>query len=116
MTHASRIRLVPKHPEHWGAWKLDTCDMTLNHDHVPNYQIDLETMNTAGAMLDWIMQVSAKRWMTSQDKDDLLEALREIFNPQENLCSWAIHAGRTNMPSMTQEINARQFLREKYRK
>jgi hypothetical protein len=55
-------------------------------------------------MLDWIFQLSAKRWMTAEDTTDLIEAFREIFDPQAHLCSFG----------MTREIDARSYLREKY--
>lgn len=97
--------LLPKN-EGWGNWHLKTSNWTLIY--VRNggilYEIDLEEINTCGAMLDWIFQLSAKRWMSRQDTADLIEAFRTIFNPQANMCSYR---GQ-------REINAPKFLRERY--
>jgi hypothetical protein len=96
----------------WGHWKLRKSDWTLVHTgRYPNgyrigYEIDLEEICTSAVMLDWIFQlIGAKTWMTVQDGADLIQAFREIFHPQANLCSWG----------GSLKIDAPRFLRERFR-
>lgn len=90
--------------DQWGNWRLRKDNWTLVY--APNgYEIDLEEICTCGAMLDWIFQLcGAKQWMSVRDGADLIEAFRQIFNPQANMCSYR---GQ-------REINAPKFLRERY--
>jgi hypothetical protein len=67
-------------------------------------------MDTSAAMLDWIFQVSNKRWCTAEDSGDLLEALRDIFSPQGRLCSGACGSG--GGPGKT--LDAEAYLRARY--
>lgn len=98
---------VPRNPhrEQWGAWKLIRSNFTLVHASPPFYEIDLDQMSTCGRMLDVIFQVTGKILMTDEDRSGLLEALRDVFNPQATLCTWG----------NTKELDAAQFLRSKYR-
>jgi hypothetical protein len=71
----------------WGVWRLERANLTLVHSgEGRSYEVDLEAMNTTGQMLDWIFQVSGKSWATRQDVGELVQALDDIFHPQQNLC------------------------------
>ena len=60
-----------------------------------DYEIDLQEINTCGAMLDWIFQLlGRKTWMTVEDGADLIEAFRTIFHPQKNLCYCRLVEGK----------------------
>jgi hypothetical protein len=90
----------------WGVWQLEKSNWTLVHTgEGSGYDVDLEDMNTTGQMLDWIFQVSEKSWATRQDIGDLVEALDDIFNPQQYLCSGG--ANKT--------MNASEFLKQRYK-
>lgn len=57
------------------------------------YEIDLDRMSSSAECLNCIFQVAFKTWMTDTDRTDLLIAIRDIVNPQLNLCSWGIERG-----------------------
>jgi Uma2 family endonuclease len=99
-------------PDRWGNWQLRSHNWTLVHTgRYPtggaiHYEIDLEKINTADAMLNWIFHLcGGKTWMTAQDCADLIEAFRSIFHPQQNLLGHCSH----------QPIDASEFLRERYK-
>lgn len=84
-------RIAVKKRTRWGNWRLSKRTLM----HVPTrYWVDLDSMITSAACLDWIMQLTAKTWMSPQDKVDLIEAIRATVNPQAHLCSWGITQGR----------------------
>jgi len=75
----------------WGNWKHNAKNRALefhspNHGGAVVYWIDLDRMQTAEACLDWIFQLHKKRWMTDQDRGDLLRAIDYIVDPQAHLC------------------------------
>jgi len=101
------IALTEKKRTQWGNWHLKKSNWTLvyRHDGSTFYEIDLEGISTCGAMLDWIFQLAGnKTWMSTEDSADLIDAFRDIFHPQRNLCSF----GSNN------RIDAPRFLRERY--
>lgn len=75
----------------WGVWRLENSRLIHygeGEGHWSNrYSVNLEAMNTAAQMLDWIFQVSSKTWATREDVGNLIEALDDIFGPQGSLCS-----------------------------
>lgn len=101
----TNITLTDRH--RWGNWQLKKYNWTLVYNlDFERYEIDLEKINTCGAMLDFIFQlVGGKTWMTVQDGTDLIEAFRAIYDPQANLCSF--HSNKT--------IDAPRFLRERFK-
>lgn len=50
------------------------------------YKIDLVRCNTSAAILDIIIQMSRKMWMTREDVGHLVEALDDLLNLQANFC------------------------------
>lgn len=77
---ASRRRAV------WGNWRLRRPKAAL--EHVPSgYSIPLEWCAGNAALLDWIIQLHAKSWLTDADFRDLVRALDDIFAPQFGMCS-----------------------------
>lgn len=72
------------HGRLWGVWQLDADRLMLVHT-LDRYEIDLQTINSSAALLDWVFQ--AQRWASPQEVSDLLTALGAIFQPQANLCS-----------------------------
>ena len=101
------IALTEKKRTQWGNWHLKKRNWTLLYQNNGStyYEIDLEGISTCGAMLDWIFQLCGnKTWMSAEDSADLIDAFRDIFNPQRHFCSF----GSTNA------IDAPRFLRERY--
>tara|TARA_R100001443_G_scaffold82145_1_gene89153 strand:- start:320 stop:1045 length:726 start_codon:yes stop_codon:yes gene_type:complete len=85
--------------EKWGDWHIDKSNLCLNllpKDHstkwnhdCPFYQIDLESVNSNSEILDWIFQLNHKN-LNIYGKNvvkDLVRALDDIFDPQNNCCS-----------------------------
>jgi hypothetical protein len=104
LTPVTQITLPDPHCTQWGAWKLDIQTWKLTHVECPFYEIPIDEIDSPGPMLDWIFQLSAKRWVSDKDRGDLIEALRSIFDPQHNLCPF-----RSN-----RKINPRTYLQQKY--
>lgn len=108
LTPLKQIRLPIRNRERWGNWHLDKSNWSLVYVRGNGrviYSIDLEGIDGPGAMLDWLFQLcGAKVWMSLHDTADLIEAFRDIFDPQYNLCPYR----------GSREINAPQYLRERY--
>jgi hypothetical protein len=71
----------------WGNWVFNPKHLTLTHSP-EDYEIDLETIHSSAAILDWIFQIQRKVWATAQTLHDLLRAFRDILDPQANYCSF----------------------------
>jgi hypothetical protein len=81
----------PKHGDHWGQWRLNRKNNTLEHTGGGGgYWIDLDGMKTSAQCLDWIFQVYKKRWHTRDDAHALLDAIQDLINPQATLCSFGV--------------------------
>jgi len=91
----------------WGNWHLDIGSLELVHA-ADEYRIDLERMNSAVQMLDWIFQINKKRRhvYTAQDLADLLQALQDTLDPLANLCSG----------SASKRIDTTEYLKQRYRR
>jgi hypothetical protein len=79
----------------WGCWQYDKPENVLAYirDGSSLYEVDIADMTNARACLDWIFQVTAKTWCTALDCRDLIEAIRDLVNPQARLCSCGIGSG-----------------------
>jgi hypothetical protein len=73
----------------WGDWVYDRELMTLTNLKY-DYEIDLEEISDIAEILDWIFQVFGKEWDEHHEHTVycLLEAFRDLLNPQANYCSW----------------------------
>lgn len=67
----------------WGKWSFKD-NLTLVHKDASYYDVDLERMSSI-EMLDWILQLRHKGWVTSKDIGDLVTALDDIFSVQHQL-------------------------------
>jgi hypothetical protein len=74
----------PSIPGRWGEWVLDWDELTLTHQR-ENYGFDLERFKTAAQMLDMIVQVRTRRYMTATDVGDFVAALDDLFAIQPSL-------------------------------
>lgn len=78
----------------WGCWRLDkeTNTLVMQKSLCPGeesndlYKIDLERCNTSAAILDFIVQMSQKMWITREDLGYLVEAFDDLFTLQVNFC------------------------------
>jgi hypothetical protein len=84
----------------WGEWRLH--GRLLVHDD-PYYDIPLDEIETSGQMLDWVIQLSQKNWLSKEQVGYLVEAFDEIFHPQRNLCGFGAE----------ERINAEDLLRRR---
>lgn len=74
----------------WGNWHLNsrTLELIYRAGYNQLYEIDLETITSSSQMLDWLLQIKGKAWASNQDITDLLQAFKELFDPQCYLCSF----------------------------
>ena len=79
----------------FGPWVFDRESLTLTHQ--PNgYEIDLERITTSAQMLDWIMQITGKRWGDVKTVGALCKAFEHIFSPQMTMCGQGTERGPIN--------------------
>jgi len=48
--------------------------------------VDFKGLNICAGMLDTIFQIRQKHFISAQDMGDFVNALFDLFDPQENLC------------------------------
>ena len=60
--------------------------MILLEDNFARYSIDLRKVTSSACMLDIVFDVSSKHWASSQLVGELIQQLRELFDPQITLC------------------------------
>jgi hypothetical protein len=74
-------------PSRWGNWHYDKKQNVLRYVR-PNgselYELPLDEATTAAQVLDWIMQLREKSWLSDRDIRDVLTAFRDLLNPQRN--------------------------------
>ena len=65
----------------WGDWEvnLDIVCLEFIPDDGRWYEIDLQQLNSAAPILDWIYQFAEKTWAREEDVGHLVRALRYIF-------------------------------------
>lgn len=68
---------------HWGEWVFDPKLLTLTWH---GYEIDLERVHSSAAILDWLFQIRNKGWGTDKVLGDLMDAFRDILDPQAHYC------------------------------
>ena len=71
-----------------GRWVFNAKTLRLTHDQY-NYGIDLRSCKDAPNILDWILQLSHKAWISGQDLGDLVRQFDHIFSGlQGKVCPW----------------------------
>lgn len=74
--------------------KLNTLYLSASiEEHHPDYEIDLDKCSNSARVLDWIFQIAAKGWASSEILGDLVLALDECLGPQSNFCSFGADKG-----------------------
>src|SRR5271156_2576194 len=77
-------------PDRWGKWKLDRERRVIFYDGPHDYWFPLAQMNNAAEVLDWIMQLHEQSWAAPEDIGNLVAALDDIFDLQNNICGCGI--------------------------
>jgi hypothetical protein len=72
-----------------GVLNVLVCRLETKQGSGNYYYIDLDRCSNNAAILDWIIQVSKKRWATSEIVGDLVISLNEILDIQGTFCSGA---------------------------
>ena len=74
----------------WGRWQL--VDDLLVYDR-GIYEVPLAECTTSAQVLDWIIQLHGKAWLTAQDLRDFIRAINAIIDPQATICSGGYERG-----------------------
>ena len=77
-------------PERWGPWKIDPVRRAIFYDGPHDYWLPLAQTNNSAEVLDWIVQLHEKSWATPEDIGNLVAALDDIFDLQNNICGCGI--------------------------
>jgi hypothetical protein len=66
---------------HWGSWRLDSNGRTLDFlkDGRELYSINVTGITSGSEILNWIMHLEEKTWVTSEILGDLVKALAALF-------------------------------------
>lgn len=64
----------------WGKWSFDLERSVLRHQDAADYEIDVAGIDSCAEALDWILQISGKRWVTADDLGNFVRALVEILS------------------------------------
>lgn len=70
---------------HW-EWEPERLSLTYSKDGI-EYWVTLVDMRTPADVLDWIMQLCEKTWLSHQDLGAFVYAVNELLRPQMTLCS-----------------------------
>ena len=77
-------------PENWGKWKLDRDRRVIYYDGRHDFWFSLGQMNNSAEVLDWIVELHEKSWATPEDIGNLVAALDDIFDLQNNICGCGV--------------------------
>ena len=79
------VPLAERRRYRWGEWQLRPRfgDLFCKRYY---YSIPLDRCLGAAQILDWIAQISHKSWATDAILADLVRALDDIIDLQENVC------------------------------
>jgi hypothetical protein len=92
---------IPPWPDRWGRWTLDAEQLVLRHEE--KYFVSLNRLSSASPMLDMIVQVRNKGFMTTTDVGDLVAALDDIFHIQSSLVPFGRDRRIEDVPAFLRE-------------
>lgn len=75
----------------WGEWSFDAECFTLRFRAEEDrewYYIPLNSIDSSAGVLDWIYQIQAKTWADGKIIADLVDAIKDVLDPQSNYCSY----------------------------
>lgn len=78
----------------WGSWRLDRTSLTLhlrklhpaNSVEFSAIELDLEKLTDPAKMLNLILRLEAKVYVTPEDIVELIHALNELLHPMSKIC------------------------------
>jgi hypothetical protein len=88
------------------SWRYDAERLVLElHDEAGRwlYEVDLERCRTSAEVLDWIFQVTKKRWATDAVIGGLVRELERLFDPQSTLCTAGKDRGPLDVKALLTE-------------
>lgn len=88
------------------CWEIDDNTMTLDlidKDH--EYYVEISRCNSSAEILDWIIQVSKKTWVTDNILASLVRRLDHYIDLQANVCSY----GRDGKVDACEVVKAGQY-------
>jgi hypothetical protein len=94
-------RPIPPWPDRWGGWTLDVEQLVLHHRE--NYNVGLQGFSSAAPMLNMIVQVRNKGFMTTTDVGDCVAALDDIFHIQGSLVPSGVDRRIEDVPAFLRE-------------
>ena len=106
LTKMSNVTLFrkPQHGDWWGDWcfmENNTLELlTTPYGHANEfsvYWVDLDRVRSSAEVLDWIAQISKKTWCTEKILANLVWALDDILDLQQNYCSFGIERKLTGI-------------------
>ena len=113
VTYYPRLDLskpIPPWPDRWGRWTLDAEHLVLCHEE--GYEIELERFSSAAPMLDMIVQVRNKVFMTTTDVGDFVAALDDIFDIQSSLVPGGVDRRIDDVPAFLRKRIAARARRD----
>ena len=78
------VLLMPK--TRWGDWSYDKKRCVLMY-RPKDYNVDLKECRNSAEVLNWVLEVNDKNWMTPEGLWDFVQAITALLNPQLNICS-----------------------------
>jgi len=89
------------------TWQFDPVRRVLTFYKQPGwwvYEVDLDRCSTSAQVLDWIFQITQKRWATDHVLAALRHALNAMLRPQATLCGSGCERGPIGVPSTLQRL------------
>ena len=90
-------------PRSKGDWIFDRERLVLELRDLEGhwlYEVDLERCRTSAEILDWIMQVAKKRWVTDTVIAGLVRELDRLLDPQATVCSFGLNRGPLDVAAL----------------
>ena len=85
------------------SWECDCQSHVLRFRVEPKqrpYEIDLLSITTSAAALDWISQINGKIWGTPKVVGDLVRLLDAVLDLQGNYCSGGLERGPVDVSQL----------------
>ena len=70
--------MVAKDRKQWGQWRYSHETQALDFQGDVPYQVALDRCQTAGQIVDWLLQLAGKGWETPEDLGHFVMALQDL--------------------------------------
>lgn len=104
------LRLSERDQQALSIWRFNAETRALAYFNEQGwiYEVDLDRCTTSAQVLDWIAQVSQKRWATDQVLAALSRALDAVLDLQSTLCGCGQERGPIDVPAVL-SLNAERY-------